>query len=1113
MTPRELFLAMLDVPAAERAAALAATDVDDETKELVRSLLDLDSEDSALDDVSQVVEDAVRDVSDTTPVDLPGLEVLGELGKGGMGVVYLAEQASPRRRVAVKTLLPLQRDPLALGRFRDEVEAAAKVRHPNVPAVYELLETEAHPPLLLLEYVAGKPMDEATATWSAARRLELVRWLTDVVHAVHEAGIVHRDLKPSNVLITDDGAPMVLDFGIAGLGGADGIASGRPGYMAPETRTGAAVAPTADVYALGVLGLQLTAGLQPGRDVEPLQPELLQQVSRPLAAVWTRACAEDPAARYPTAAALRDDLDRVLNDELPEALDVSLADVLLSARARYLPGLLRRARVVVPIVVAVLVGAWFVESERRSVYVTALEEQTLALHVHDPAGADFVSGRMSRFTAMSHTEARIGLRRTVVEPEHAVTHAAWAYVLGTMSWEADNAYVDTFGQILAEAGRWDAVRTLVAMMEGACRNEVGLLGALADRDHRRALACTYDELRPLLEPLTGFVPDPDAAVAETGPRYSGDVFDAGVRVRMRPQLAVALDGERWGILGQPADADAAVVVVAGSDGIQRARRSPVETPTSLHAADVDGDGVLEMLVGADDETWVYAPASDAWVPWPGLRVLGVAQRDDDAADELAVDSSLGRGWLGVGTTPMSALPALAVLPPPPMAEAGPGQLDIQRAARLWQMRLPDEGARRLSAMVDRLEVGSEDALWRAVALTRESQPEWAARLVREALAFGLTFPTDRATLATDLAPTHDVAMLRALDPGRWTAVDAAMPVLSTRWPATDPLAVERRGEVGRLSTWRDGPVATATVQSTVGWEVSTVLALDELAPGASVVLAAGGVEARVGHARTGPCSAAWTGAPVTLSVSWLEATGRVRCAVGDAVHLVEAESSSVTAVLSTEGRVAGTWTDVVVRGATVDAVPAWTEDPHLAGLVRARRSGTIPLIDATSVTPDVLRAAPGTWLPAVVAVLGETFPERWLAAGVVDPDAWRHPALAVVVGPGAETVRRRHGEALLDGGRPFEAVRVLQDLETPEAAWLLGRALLTLGRTEDARVAVGRYLAAAGDDPLACDRVHDQPAFRDLVRCAPSPVVRLADVRPLRSAASVERLSRTATRR
>src|SRR5262249_29191938 len=210
---------------------------------------------------------------------LPGYEVLGKLGEGGMGVVFRARDRALKRLVAIKQLLHPAPSGEGLARCRAEAEALARLRHPHVVPVYAAGEQGGRP-FFVMEYVEGGGLDQKVQgrPQPPADAARLVMLLARAVHAAHQQGIVHRDLKPANVLLappadepalnTAYGLPKVSDFGLSKTLGEDqgrtagGTVLGTPGYMAPEQASGRPedVGPATDVYALGVILYELLTG-------------------------------------------------------------------------------------------------------------------------------------------------------------------------------------------------------------------------------------------------------------------------------------------------------------------------------------------------------------------------------------------------------------------------------------------------------------------------------------------------------------------------------------------------------------------------------------------------------------------------------------------------------------------------------------------------------------------------------------------------------------------------------------------------------------------------------------------------------------------------------------
>ncbi|MBA4064271.1 MAG: hypothetical protein C0501_11265 [Isosphaera sp.] len=290
---------------------------------------------------------------DRPPPDLPpappGYEFERELGRGGMGVVFLARQTRLKRPVALKMILhPGLAGAAAVARFRTEAEAVARLQHPGIVQIHEVGE-HAGLPWFSLEFCPGGGLDRALGgnPLPARAAAALVEAVARAVAAAHARGVVHRDLKPGNILLGAADEPKVADFGLARLADAEdsrtrtGIVMGTPSYMAPEQAAGdpRRVGPAADVYALGAVLYECLTGRPPFRgastadtlvQVQTREPvavrDLAPGVPRDLETVAHRCLQKDPARRYPSAAALADDLGRFLAGRPVSARPVGRAE-------------------------------------------------------------------------------------------------------------------------------------------------------------------------------------------------------------------------------------------------------------------------------------------------------------------------------------------------------------------------------------------------------------------------------------------------------------------------------------------------------------------------------------------------------------------------------------------------------------------------------------------------------------------------------------------------------------------------------------------------------------------------------------------------------------------
>jgi serine/threonine protein kinase/Tfp pilus assembly protein PilF len=353
---------------------------------------------------------------------IPGYEILEELGRGGMGVVYKARQERLDRVVALKMIRAgPQADGEQLARFAIEARAVARLEHPNIVQIHEVGE-HAGQPYCALEFVNGGSLADRLQgpPLPAPAIAELMETLARAMHHAHEHGIVHRDLKPGNILLTADGVPKVTDFGLAKQLDVEsnethsGVIMGTPSYMAPEQAWGKSsrrpVGPPADLWALGAILYALLTGRPPfraetGLDTiqqvrceDPVPPSRLQpRVARDLETICLKCLRKDPQRRYASAAALADDLHRFREGEPILARPVPGWERALKW-ARRRPAL---ASLVALSVLLLLAGVGYLEHRRRHLQTLRTDVQELML-----AGQAAFSSKDLRSAQLRLTSAR-----------------------------------------------------------------------------------------------------------------------------------------------------------------------------------------------------------------------------------------------------------------------------------------------------------------------------------------------------------------------------------------------------------------------------------------------------------------------------------------------------------------------------------------------------------------------------------------------------------------------------------------------------------------------------------------------------------------------------------
>jgi serine/threonine protein kinase len=360
--------------------------------------------------------EALAEVSETeTKEFVPGTrlgyfgdyELLEEIARGGMGVVYKARQTSLKRIVAVKMIRSgALADETEVARFRTEAQAAAQLQHPNIVAIHEIGE-HAGRHYFSMDFVDGKNLAQIAAGRPVAPR-KAAEWLKAMAGALqfaHQHGVLHRDLKPQNIMVDAEGLPRVTDFGLAKNIAGDstltqtGAVMGSPSYMSPEQARGRndLVGPASDVYALGAILYEMLTGRPPFRGKSPLETlsEVVNDEPRPprswnpnapvdLATICLKCLEKEPVRRYPTARELELDLGRYLAGEPVQARPAS--------GLRKLAGWSRRRKwefnVALSAVILALVS-----------YVYGLWEQTrfLSWRVANPDSVKDISPRVNEF--------------------------------------------------------------------------------------------------------------------------------------------------------------------------------------------------------------------------------------------------------------------------------------------------------------------------------------------------------------------------------------------------------------------------------------------------------------------------------------------------------------------------------------------------------------------------------------------------------------------------------------------------------------------------------------------------------------------------------------------
>lgn len=338
-----------DLSSAERDRYLDKACAEDATlRSEVESLLKHLESPSEISDHTQPLSDR-SGLSDVipSPTQIGPYEVIDKIGEGGMGVVYKATQSLPRRTVALKVIKPQMVTRHSLERFRFETQVLGRLQHPGIAQIYDAGTTRTdfgEQPYFAMEYIRGTPLSEYVKIrhCTLQERLALIQKIADAVHHAHTRGVVHRDIKPANILVTEDGQPKILDFGVARSIGSDidesanmtrvGQLVGTVPYMSPEQVGGESdeIDARSDIYSLGVVLYELLAGHLPYnlekqliheavRVIREVEPEHLSSVSRvykgDIETIVSKALSKERTRRYQSASEFSADIHRYLTNQ------------------------------------------------------------------------------------------------------------------------------------------------------------------------------------------------------------------------------------------------------------------------------------------------------------------------------------------------------------------------------------------------------------------------------------------------------------------------------------------------------------------------------------------------------------------------------------------------------------------------------------------------------------------------------------------------------------------------------------------------------------------------------------------------------------------------------
>ena len=364
-------------------------------------------------------------------------EILGELGRGGMGIVHKARHRGLNRLVALKMIRGAIADEVQIARFKLEAEAVATLRHPNILQIYDIGEFNGYP-YVALELLEGGSLSEKLFGTTLAPR-QAAEWMVPLVMAMevaHRAGIVHRDLKSANILFSTDGIPKITDFGLAKRLESDdgqthtGQVMGTPSYMAPEQARGdtKSAGPPADIYALGAILYEMLTGRPPFKgssaietvrqviEQDPVSPSRVQfRVPRDLETICMKCLQKEPGKRYATAKDMADDLNRYLHGMPIRARRTPLIERALKWSRRHPTFAALSAIGALMVVSSIGAGWWYLDHKRNVERVAAQSEAVLLKE----SANDLLHAReaMSKHN-LSQAEVILTARKKILEREN-----------------------------------------------------------------------------------------------------------------------------------------------------------------------------------------------------------------------------------------------------------------------------------------------------------------------------------------------------------------------------------------------------------------------------------------------------------------------------------------------------------------------------------------------------------------------------------------------------------------------------------------------------------------------------------------------------------------------